>query len=211
MNWKNTSKITIGNNEYNAFIAQSEADKIEGLSNVEILEKDEGLLFDYSDNPQNSLVFNTKDMNFPIDIIFINDEDEVVAIEYGEPKSDEIIECIADEEEKLKYVLEVNSNSGIQIGDELDFEDEEDDISEEEIDKMYILGSDGKPQMDLVGGERIVSRLETRQLIKKAKKANREKTKNAYKKLGKYMFKILKRQNERPAEYVSGPDNKKGE
>lgn len=207
MNWKNISKITIGNNEYNVFIAQSEADKIEGLSNVEVLEKDEGLLFDYSGDPQESLVFNTKDMNFPIDIIFINDDDEVVAVEYGEPKSEEVIECIADPNEKLVYVLEVNSNSGIQIGDELDFEDEEDDISEEEVDKMYILGSDGKPQMDLVGGERIVSRLETKQLIKKAKKANREKTENSYKKLGKYMFKILEKQDNRPSEYVEGPQH----
>lgn len=200
MNWKNISKITIGNNEYNVFIAQSEADKIEGLSNVEVLEKDEGLLFDYSGDPQESLVFNTKDMNFPIDIIFINDDDEVVAVEYGEPKSEEVIECIADPNEKLVYVLEVNANSGIQIGDELDFEE---DIDEEEIDKMYILGSDGKPQMDLVGGERIISRKETKSLIIRAKKANKSKSDKDYKKLGKYIFKVLEKQDNREPEYTS--------
>ena len=197
--------IEIADKKYKVLVAETEEEKNQGLSNVESMEDSEGMLFNYSSNPQGSLVFNTKDMDFPIDIIFINDDDEVVAVEYGEPKSDEVIECIADPDEKLVYVLEVNANSGIQIGDELDFEDDEDDISEEEVDKMYILGSDGKPQMDLVGGERIISRLETKQLIKKAKKANREKTENAYKKLGKYMFKILEKQDNRDPEYVESP------
>ena len=176
---------------------------IEGLSNVETLEKSEGLLFDYSNDPQNSLVFNTKTMDFPIDIIFINDDDEVVAVEYGNPKSDEIIECVADPDEKLVYVLEVNANSGIKIGDELDIEDE-DEISDDEI-KMYILGSDGKPQMDLVGGERIISRIETREIIRKAKKANKSKEDKDYKKLGKYIFKVFEKQDNRPSEYVEAP------
>ena len=202
--------VEIADKKYKVLVAETEEEKTQGLSNVESMEDSEGMLFNYSSNPQGSLVFNTKDMDFPIDIIFINDDDEVVAVEYGEPKSEEVIECIADPDEKLVYVLEVNANSGIQIGDELDFEDEDDNISEEEIDQMYILGSDGKPQMDLVGGERIVSRLETKQLIKKAKKANKEKTENAYKKLGKYMLKILEKQDKRKPEYVSGP-NKKGE
>lgn len=195
--------IEIADNKYNVLVAETEEEKTQGLSNVESMDNNEGLLFDYSNDPQDSLIFNTKKMDFPIDIIFINDDCEVVAVEYGEPKSDEVIECIADEDEKLIYVLELNANSGIKVGDEIDFED--DDITEEEIDKMYILGSDGKPQMDLVGGERIISRLETKQLIKKAKKANREKTENVYKKLGKYMFKILEKQDKRKPEYVSAP------
>lgn len=193
--------IEIADNKYNVLVAETEEEKAQGLSNVESMDNNEGLLFDYSNDPKDSLIFNTKEMDFPIDIIFINDDYEVVAVEYGEPKSDEVIECIADEDEKLIYVLELNANSGIKVGDEIDFED--DDITEEEIDKMYILGSDGKPQMDLVGGERIISRLETKQLIKKAKKANREKTENAYKKLGKYMFNILEKQDNRDPEYTS--------
>lgn len=193
--------IEIADNKYNVLVSETEEEKAQGLSNVESMDNNEGLLFDYSNDPKDSLIFNTKEMDFPIDIIFINDDCEIVAVERGEPKSDEVIECIADEDEKLIYVLELNANSGIKVGDELDFED--DDITEDEIDKMYILGSDGKPQMDLVGGERIISRLETKQLIKKAKKANREKTENVYKKLGKYMFNILEKQDNRDPEYTS--------
>ena len=70
---------------------------------------------------------------------------------------------------------------------------------------MYILGSDGKPQMDLVGGERIISRSETRSLIIKAKRANKSKSDKDYKKLGKYIFKVLEKQDNRKPEYVNLP------
>lgn len=192
--------INISDKQYVVHIAESEKEKTIGLSETPQLNKDGGMLFDYSSDLQDSLVFNTINMEFPIDIIFINDDDEVVAVEYGEPKSEEVIECIADKGEKLKYVLEVNANSGIRVGDELEFEDE--DISEEEISKMYILGSDGKPQMELLGNERICSRGHTRGLIKRAKKANKSKEEKDYKSLGKYMFKILDKQNTQEPEYT---------
>lgn len=190
--------IEISDKEYKVLVAESEEDKRIGLSNIQSMDDNEGMLFDYSKDLQNHLIFNTKNMSFPIDVIFIDEEDEVVAVEYGEPESDELIECETDDDENIKYVLEVNANSGINVGDELDFESDNDT-------KMYILDPKGNPQMDLRGGERIVSRLETRQLIKKAKKANKEKSENAYKKLGKYIFKILEKQNNRDPEYVSTP------
>lgn len=196
--------IEIADKKYKVLLAETEEERTQGLSNVESMDDDEGMLFIMPEG-QGQVVFNTEEMEFDIDLVFINQDDEVYNVVLGKAHSSEpIISTPENEEERTKYVLEVNANSGIQIGDELDFEE---DIDEEEIDKMYILGSDGKPQMDLVGGERIVSRLETKQLIKKAKKANREKTENSYKKLGKYMFKILEKQDNRPSEYVEGPQH----
>lgn len=195
-------KIEIADKEYKVLIAETEEERIQGLGNVESMDDDEGMLFIMPED-QGQVVFNTEEMEFDIDLVFINQDDEVYNVVLGKAHSSEpIISTPEDEEGRTKYVLEVNANSGIQIGDELDFEE---DIDEKEIDKMYILGSDGKPQMDLVGGERIISRLETKQLIKKAKKANREKTENAYKKLGKYMFKILEKQDNRDPEYIESP------
>jgi len=66
--------------------------------------------------------------------------------------------------------------------------------------------------MNLQGGERIVSRRETKILIKKAKKAyeNKDKDYDRYcKALGKYMFKVLKKQDEREPEYVQVPTSSK--
>lgn len=201
--------IEIADKEYKVLVAKTEEEKRQGLSNIESMDLDEGMLFDYSDDPQDSLVFNTKDMNFPIDIIFIDDNDDVVAIAQGIPGSNESIQCVAESDEKLKYVLEVNVNSGIRLDDEIDIEDNDEFGDVDDDFKMYILGPDGKPQMDLVGGERIISRVETKQLIKKAKRANKEKTDNAYKKLGKYMFKVLEKQDKRDPEYVNLPEDKK--
>jgi len=45
-------------------------------------------------------------------------------------------------------------------------------------------------------------------LIKKALKANASKEDKDYKALGKYIFKVLKGQDERPAEYVQSPEKK---
>ena len=79
---------------------------------------------------------------------------------------------------------------------------------------MKVIGSDGGTQFLLQGGERIVSRKETRVLIKKAKKA--ESVKNdedafdkACKSLGKYMFKVLYGQDHREAQYVQVPEKAK--
>lgn len=204
--------IQIEDKTYNVQVVESEDEKVQGLSNTEELPLD-GMLFDYSSDPQSELTFNTIDMNYPIDIIFINSNYEVTAVELGEPKSDEIIECIADEDESIIYVLETNANSGIKVGDEFEIEDE--DVDDEEVNKMYIIGSDGNPQFELVGGERIFSRIHTRKLIKLAKRANKSKKDSDYKKLGKTLFKFIEIQNTQEPEYVDGPEKdveiKKGE
>lgn len=196
-------KIEIADKEYKVLVAESEEEREQGLSNVESMDDDEGMLFVMPED-QKQVVFNTIEMEFDIDLIFIDQNDEVYNVVLGKAHSEEnIVSTPEGENGRTKYVLEVNANSGIQIGDELDIEDE-DEISDEEL-KMYIIGSDGKPQMDLVGGERIISRRETKEIIRKAKKANKSKTDSDYKKLGKYIFNVFKKQDSRPNEYVETP------
>lgn len=198
-------KIEIADKEYKVLIAETEEERIQGLGNVESMDDDEGMLFIMPED-QGQVVFNTEEMEFDIDLVFINQDDEVYNVVLGKAHSSEVIVSEpSDSEDTTKYVLEVNANSGIQIGDELDFEDDEDNISEEEVDKMYILGSDGKPQMDLVGGERIFSRKNSRTLIKLAKKANKSKADSDYAKLGKKIFKYINEQDNRPSEFVESP------
>ena len=71
---------------------------------------------------------------------------------------------------------------------------------------MKVLAPDGSTQMELWGGERIVSRRETKILIKKAIKAYQSQSDSDYKSLGKYMFKVLKGQDNRKPEYVTKKD-----
>lgn len=194
-------KIEINDQEFSLLVAKTEEEKTQGLSNTDSLPED-GMLFDYSETPETELTFNTVDMNYPIDIVFVNDKDIVVAVETCEP-SDELIEVTADEGELLKYVIEVKSNSGIQIGDEVEFDDDSDE--------MYMLDENGQPVYTIKSGARIFSRIHTRKLIRAAKKAKKSKDDKDYKKLGKLMFKILDVQDNQDSEYVELPETKQAE
>ena len=193
--------IEINDKEFSLLVAKTEEDKTQGLSNTDSLPED-GMLFDYSESPETELVFNTVDMKYPIDMIFVNDKDIVVAVETCEP-SEALIEVTADEGELLKYVIEVNANSGIQVGDEVEFDDDSDE--------MYMLDENGKPIYTIKSGARIFSRIHTRKLIRAAKKAKKSKDDKDYKKLGKLMFKILDVQNNQESDYVELPETKQAD
>ena len=184
--------ISIGDKKYKVKEAKTEEEKEKGLQGVTELPEDEGMLF-YFDEDENASIW-MKDTLIPLDIIFINDDEEVVYVGEGVPETETIM-TVPD----VAYVLEVNKGSGIKEGDELEFEDDDDGPV------MKVLAQDGSTQMELWGGERIISRRETKILIKKAKKADLSKKDSDYKSLGKYIFKVIKGQDERPAEYVENP------
>ena len=190
--------INIGNKTYKCQVAKNEEDRRKGLQGVEHLPPDEGMLFVWEDEATREMWM--KDTKIPLDQIAINDDDEVVLVYTAQPEDETLVPFM-----NAKYILEVNANSGIIEGDEFEI-DNSDDLNKY---VMKVLAPDGSTQMYLQGGERIVSRKETRILIKKAKKAyaNKGGDYDRYcKSLGKYMFKILKGQDTRKPEYVQVPD-----
>ncbi len=192
----NLVDITIGDKKYKVEIADTPEKQEKGLMSRESLPENQGMLFIY-DEPQD-LSYWMKNTLISLDIIFIDDDMEVISVKQGQPMSEEPIT-----EDDVQYVLEVNSNSGIEEGDQLVVED-----SDDKEYSMHVLFPDGSTQMNLKGGERIVSRRETKILIKKAKKAEASKTDGAYRALGRYIFKVLKRQDSREPEYVDSPKDK---
>lgn len=188
-------QLKIGNKSYIVRISYTQQEKNQGLQQITRLDDNEGMLFVY-DEPQD-VSFWMKNTSIPLDIIFINEDEEVISVKQGFPMSEESIT-----ESNVQYVLEVNQNSGVQPGDELDFEDED---VEKDLPKMKVLAPDGSIQMELDGGERIVSRRETKILIKKAKKAYKSKDDKDYKALGRYIFKVFNKQDNREPEYVDSP------
>ena len=190
--------INIGNKTYKCQVAKNEEDRRKGLQGIEHLPIDEGMLFVWEDEATREMWM--KDTKIPLDQIAINDDDEVVLVYTAQPEDETLVPFM-----NTKYILEVNAKSGIVEGDEFEIDDSDD------LNKyvMKVLAPDGSTQMYLQGGERIVSRKETRTLIKKAKKAyaNKGGDYDRYcKSLGKYMFKILKGQDNREPEYVQVPD-----
>ena len=188
--------ITLGNKKYKVREAKTDEEKRKGLQNVSELAEDEGMIF-YFDPPQRVEMW-MKNTLIPLDIIYINDDQEVIEIYQGEPNDDTLHSV-----ENTSYVVEVNRNSGVHVGDELEF----DTTDEDKKYVMKVLAPDGSTQMQLEGGERIVSRRETKVLIKKAKKARDSQKDTDFKTLGRYIFKVFKKQDERPAEYVKSSDS----
>lgn len=183
--------IHIGDKEYNVKEAHTEEEKRKGLQEVTELPKNEGMLF-FFDQPQEVSMWMQNTL-IPLDIIFIDEDNEVIKVVQGIPNNETPI-VVQD----TLYVLEVNVNSGIKEGDELEIEDDGP--------IMKVLAQDGTSQMSLFGGERIFSRKNTVVLIRKAKKADKTKSENDLRALGRYMFKCIKGQDERPAEYVKSPE-----
>ena len=181
--------IKISGKTYKVNVARTDEERARGLQDITELPKDEGMLFIYEE--PRDVGYWMKDTKIPLDIVFIDEDEKVISVKQGNPLDTTMLK-----EKNVMYVLEVNINSGIKSGDELEFDDE---IT------MEVLAPDGSIQMELQGGERIVSRKQTLILIRKAKQAYQSKNDADYKKLGKYMFRVLKGQDNRDPEYVNAP------
>lgn len=205
-----TVDVKIGDKTYKLLHLRSEREKEEGLMNVEDMDSNEGALFDYSDNPQESISFWMKDTTIALRILFINKEGVVISAHNGEPLSEEFI---TEESEPVYWVIELNQTEQIPQGtytdlalyEEPDEEPEGDLHPELKVNKLYIYGSDGEVQGEIDAGCRIFSRKATAVIIRKAKKAFFSKLDKDYKALGRYVFNEIKAQDNRPSEYVSEP------
>ena len=118
--------INIGGKVIQTEIADTEAKRTKGLSGITSLDTNSGMLFIF-DTQKESPVFWMKDMQIPIDIIWIKDG-KVVRIDKNTP-----IPAPGTPDNKLKtyspgqtvdYVLEVNAGfsdqDGIKVGDSVD-------------------------------------------------------------------------------------------
>lgn len=189
--------IIIGDKEYTVEIADTSEEQKKGLQNREYLPQDSGMLFIY-DKLQDKVEFWMKDTTIALDQIGINEDGEVTKVYTAKPKDETLVPF-----EDVMFLLEVNANSGIEVGDQFDFDDSEDPNKY----VMKVLAPDGTTQAKLEGGERIFSRISTKQLIQWAKKAeankdNEELFTKYCKRLGKRMFREIKAQNTRKPEYV---------
>ncbi|MDO4465394.1 MAG: DUF192 domain-containing protein [Bacillota bacterium] len=197
---KPTDTITVGDKEFDVEIADTNEKRSDGLSRCKSLKDDQGMLFVF-DSPSTNY-FTMKETDIDLDIVFIDDEDTVISVESVEARDPEPVVC----DKPYKYVLEVCIDSDIQPGDEVEFEDDEytEDEKKEMAthSKMLVLDSNGNVQMKLEGGERIVSMIKTRQLIKAALKAYKSDDDADYARVGKLIFKELDAQDGRDPQYV---------
>lgn len=187
---KNIATINIGGQEYEIFLAKTEKQKEKGLQGFSSLKRNEGMLFFLNEEEPVETFFHMHNVGMPLELIFMDEDFKVTDIKRGNPEDDRI-------EGKGSYVLEVNIDSGIKIGDEADLEDDDTEYV------MEMLAPDGSVQFSLEGGERIFSRKSTKTMIRKAIKAEQTKEDKDYKALGKYILKEIHNQNNRKPEFIS--------
>lgn len=199
-----TETIIIGDKEYDVTVADTPELRKKGLEPYSYLKDDEGMLFIFDEETTD--YFTMKNCSIDLDIVFIDSEGEVIQVSSVKAYDSNPVTC----EEPYQFVLEVNINSGIEMEDEL--EQEDDSLSEEEKqfagqkNKMLVLDANGDVQMKLSGGERIFSRICTRKMIKAAIQAYREDTDLAYRKVGRLVLKELDAQDNRQPEYTQLED-----
>ena len=103
---KNFTIVTIGEKSIQAEIANTEIEKSKGLSGRSSIDEGTGMIFVYDEAKKYS--FWMKDMNFSIDIIWINDG-KIVDITYRAQPEKKYSKYLAiyKPDEPVKFVLEV--------------------------------------------------------------------------------------------------------
>ncbi len=113
--------IHIGNVPIKVTVADTEAERTQGLSGKKSLQVNEGLLFIFSKSGAYGIWM--KDMQFPIDIIWISKNGYVVDIKKG--VTPQTFPTIFYPRELASYILEVNALftevRGIRVGDKVSF------------------------------------------------------------------------------------------
>lgn len=103
--------LKIKGTEFKIAVISEPARMKEGLSGKPALGKNKGLLFDFK--KEQSVTMNMKGMNYPIDMIFINAEREVIAVRTLQPGN------FQTTVKNVRFVLEVNKDEGSGMVGEL--------------------------------------------------------------------------------------------
>jgi len=119
--YQDLTLIQIGETELQVRLAETDAEHRQGLSNTKSLADGEGMLFIYEKPAKQS--FWMKDMNYSLDIIWIDERNRVIGVEKN--VSPDTFPLIFSSPGEVKYVLEVpagfSNRSNIEIGQILNF------------------------------------------------------------------------------------------
>jgi len=123
-NFGSNAKAEIKGQEFNLEIADSDEEMVKGLSDRKNLDENKGMLFIFEEKGKYS--FWMRNVNFPLDIIYISDDTIVDIVRNAEPKKEGDTEIpVFEPKEEANYVLEINGGLSdkhkIETGDKVVF------------------------------------------------------------------------------------------
>lgn len=102
--------IPIGRKIYKLFVADSPEQKVQGLSGVDHLAPNEGMIFPYDDEKPRTFQF--RDTLLPLKVYFIGADGKVVQISSANPGQSENITC----RKPCKWVIELPMGDNYYAG-----------------------------------------------------------------------------------------------
>lgn len=117
------SRVCFENNCFNVELARTREEQAQGLMFRQSLGRDRGMLFIFTEEGMYN--FWMKNTLIPLDIIWINENKEVVFISENTQPCEKDPCPLFNPDKKAKYVLEINEGVskeiGLKVGDRLDF------------------------------------------------------------------------------------------
>ncbi len=109
---------------YAVEIVSTTKEQSTGLMNHETLPEDQGMLFDFVQQKKHAIWM--LNMDFPIDIIWLDKNKQVVYIEENAQPCSEVTNCtLYSPDETSKYILEINAGQtsaiNLRVGDQITF------------------------------------------------------------------------------------------
>jgi uncharacterized membrane protein (UPF0127 family) len=121
-NFRPTTEVRLGSGVYALWLADTEPDRVKGLSNVDKIDPNGGLLMAFDSDGTHGIWM--KNMNFPLDIIWLDKNEKVIYIVKNAPPEDPVATIYASKS-PARYVLELPAgsvqNAGIKTGSVANF------------------------------------------------------------------------------------------
>lgn len=123
-NFRPTTEARISANVYHLWVADDEVSRVTGLSGVEELKPNGGLLMTFETDDLHSIWMN--EMEIPIDIVWLDSSKKVVYV-VTDAQPDQVPTATFTPRDKARYVLELPAGSvkqdAMRIGDTIEFDE----------------------------------------------------------------------------------------
>lgn len=193
-------KFKIKQKVFNCLVAKSAEDRKTGYSGEQECPKDnECMLFVFPVVGKNQMWMAGTE--FPLDIVFLNEDLKVTEILCGEVGSEELLGTGEDVAYVLEFACGVCDKMGLKQGNSINSIPEEILEPGDESYDVFVLDEDGEIQMEIQGGERIFSRKSTRKIVSQAQACEGDKD---FRKLARTVLREILAQDGRGSQYVKG-------